>query len=150
MLVMTRKRDESIVIGPDIEIVVVDIRGDKVRLGVKAPVELPVHRREVYEAICNAANGVPRLASFEARRAAGAADSGGAAEVGLSAADLALLDRLREAIGTHGGAAPCRAQTLSAILSAIHEAEGAFGAPATLEQLKNSIVAAIKGAAARE
>ena len=51
MLVLSRKRNESIVINSDITIVVVEIRGDKVRLGVEAPKEVPVHRREVYEAI---------------------------------------------------------------------------------------------------
>lgn len=51
MLVLSRKKNESIVINDDITIVVVDIRGDKVRLGVEAPKEVPVHRREVFEAI---------------------------------------------------------------------------------------------------
>ena len=51
MLVLSRKKNESIVINNDISIVVVEIRGDKVRLGVEAPKEVPVHRREVYEAI---------------------------------------------------------------------------------------------------
>ena len=51
MLVLSRKRNESIVINNDITIVVVEIRGDKVRLGVEAPKEVPVHRREVYDAI---------------------------------------------------------------------------------------------------
>ena len=51
MLVLSRKKDESIVINDDITIVVVEIRGDKVRLGVEAPKEVPVHRREVFEAI---------------------------------------------------------------------------------------------------
>jgi carbon storage regulator len=51
MLVLSRQRDESIIIGDDIEITVVDIRGDKVRLGVTAPKEISVHRKEVYEAI---------------------------------------------------------------------------------------------------
>ena len=51
MLVLSRKKNESIVINDDIVIVVVEIRGDKVRLGVDAPKEVPVHRREVYEAI---------------------------------------------------------------------------------------------------
>lgn len=51
MLVISRKRDEEIVINDDISIVVVDIRGDKVRLGVSAPGTVPVHRREVYDAI---------------------------------------------------------------------------------------------------
>ena len=51
MLVLSRKKNESIVINDDIRIVVVEIRGDKVRLGVEAPAEVPVHRREVYDAI---------------------------------------------------------------------------------------------------
>ena len=51
MLVLSRKKNESIVINDDITIVVVEIRGDKVRLGVEAPKEIPVHRREVFDAI---------------------------------------------------------------------------------------------------
>ena len=51
MLVLSRKKNESIVIDNDITIVVVEIRGDKVRLGVEAPREVPVHRREVFDAI---------------------------------------------------------------------------------------------------
>ncbi len=51
MLVLSRQRDESIIIGDNIVITIVDIRGDKVRLGIQAPVEIPVHRQEVYEAI---------------------------------------------------------------------------------------------------
>jgi carbon storage regulator len=51
MLVLSRQRDETIMIGDDIEITIVDIRGDKVRLGISAPASVPVHRKEVYEAI---------------------------------------------------------------------------------------------------
>lgn len=51
MLVLSRKKNESIVINDDITIVVVEIRGDKVCLGVEAPTNIPVHRREVFEAI---------------------------------------------------------------------------------------------------
>ena len=51
MLVLSRKTNESIVINNEITIVVVEIRGDKVRLGFEAPKEVPVHRREVYDAI---------------------------------------------------------------------------------------------------
>ena len=51
MLVLSRQRDESIIIGDNIIVTVVDIRGDKVRLGITAPTETPVHRQEVYEAI---------------------------------------------------------------------------------------------------
>jgi len=61
MLVLSRKKDESIVINNDITIVVVEIRGDKVRLGVEAPKEVPVHRREVFDAIARGddATGLP-------------------------------------------------------------------------------------------
>lgn len=48
MLVLSRQRDETITIGDDIEVTVVDIRGDKVRLGISAPKQVPVHRKEVY------------------------------------------------------------------------------------------------------
>jgi len=51
MLVLSRQRDESIMIGDNIVVTIVDIRGDKVRLGIAAPTEIPVHRQEVYEAI---------------------------------------------------------------------------------------------------
>ncbi len=51
MLVLSRSRDETIMIGDEIEITVVDIRGDKVRLGITAPTRIAVHRKEVYEAI---------------------------------------------------------------------------------------------------
>ena len=51
MLVLSRQRDESIMIGDKVVVTIVDIRGDKVRLGIEAPEEIPVHRQEVYEAI---------------------------------------------------------------------------------------------------
>lgn len=51
MLVLSRHRDESIMIGDDVVITIVDIRGDKVRLGIEAPQDIPVHRQEVYDAI---------------------------------------------------------------------------------------------------
>lgn len=51
MLVLSRKRSESIVVNDTIKITVVEIRGDKVRLGIDAPRDVPVHRSEVFEAI---------------------------------------------------------------------------------------------------
>jgi len=51
MLVLSRQRDETIMIGDDVELTIVDIRGDKVRIGIKAPVTVAVHRKEVYDAI---------------------------------------------------------------------------------------------------
>lgn len=51
MLVLSRQKDESIMIGDDVVILVVDVRGKEVRLGIVAPKEIPVHRKEVYAAI---------------------------------------------------------------------------------------------------
>ena len=51
MLVLTRKKNESIVINNNVTITVIEIRGDKVRLGIEAPKEVPVHRKEVFDAI---------------------------------------------------------------------------------------------------
>jgi carbon storage regulator len=51
MLVLSRQKDESIVIGDDVEVTIVDVRGNKVRLGITAPKNISVHRREVYDAI---------------------------------------------------------------------------------------------------
>ena len=51
MLVLSRKKDEKIIIGDSISIMVIDIRGDKVRLGIDDPRDVSVHRREVYDAI---------------------------------------------------------------------------------------------------
>jgi carbon storage regulator len=57
MLVLSRKKNESIIIDDHITVTVVEIRGDKVRLGIEAPKEVTVHRREVYEAIQNQLRG---------------------------------------------------------------------------------------------
>ena len=51
MLVLSRQKDESIIIGDDVEVTIVDVRGNNVRLGITAPKNISVHRREVYEAI---------------------------------------------------------------------------------------------------
>jgi carbon storage regulator len=60
MLVLSRKKNKSIVISDDITIVVVEIRGDKVQLGVEAPKEVPVHRREVFDAIHKITQTIPK------------------------------------------------------------------------------------------
>jgi len=51
MLVLSRRRDESIIIGEDIQVTVIDVRGDKVHLGIEAPSSICVHRKELREAI---------------------------------------------------------------------------------------------------
>lgn len=63
MLILSRHVDESIIVGDDVVITIIAIRGDKVRIGIHAPKSLPVHRREIYEAICTQ-HGVERLDSI--------------------------------------------------------------------------------------
>jgi carbon storage regulator len=63
MLVLSRKKNESIVINNDITVTVVEIRGDKVRLGIVAPKEVPVHRQEVYDAIHGKSGAAPEAPS---------------------------------------------------------------------------------------
>ena len=83
MLVLSRQRDESIMIGDTIVVTIVDIRGDKVRLGINAPSEVPVHRQEVYEAIqrenLNASQLEPKdtqsIGQLAERNATGSRDS---------------------------------------------------------------------------
>ena len=71
MLVLSRQRDESIIIGDNVVITVVDVRGDKVRLGIDAPVEIPVHRREVYEAIQRENRRATEISADDARQVGG-------------------------------------------------------------------------------
>ena len=68
MLVLSRQRDESIIIGDNIVITVVDVRGDKVRLGIEAPRDVSVHRREIYEAIQRENKQAAQIRLDEARQ----------------------------------------------------------------------------------
>lgn len=70
MLVLSRHRDESIIIGDDVVVTIVDIRGDKVRLGINAPQDIPVHRQEVYEAIQRENQKAAKLGTEDAQRLA--------------------------------------------------------------------------------
>jgi carbon storage regulator len=67
MLVLSRTRDESIIIGDNVVVTVVDVRGDKVKLGIEAPQDVTVHRREVYEAIRRENQQAARLRPEDAR-----------------------------------------------------------------------------------
>jgi carbon storage regulator len=71
MLVLSRKKNESIVINNDVVITVVEIRGDKVRLGIVAPKDVPVHREEVYEAIHGQKAPIVRTKPAESNNSAG-------------------------------------------------------------------------------
>ena len=73
MLVLSRQRDESIIIGDNIVVTIVDVRGDKVRLGIDAPREVSVHRREVYEAIQRENQQAAQIQLDAARRIGGSA-----------------------------------------------------------------------------
>jgi len=61
MLVLSRHRDETLCIGSNVSVIVVDIRGDKVRLGIEAPASIPVHRKEVYDAIVRNNGTIPGM-----------------------------------------------------------------------------------------
>ena len=67
MLVLSRKKNESIIIRDDIVVTVVEVRGDKVRLGIDAPQDIPVHRQEVYEAIQRENRKASQLRSTDTR-----------------------------------------------------------------------------------
>jgi len=72
MLVLSRHRDESIMIGDNVVVTIVDIRGDKVRLGIDAPQDIPVHRQEVYDAIQRENQKASQLDPKDARKISGA------------------------------------------------------------------------------
>lgn len=102
MLVISRKRDETIVIGDSIEVTVVEIRGDKVRIGITCPADTAVHRREVYDAIQRTPNlwaaSAPTSSSSVATSAPVAVVAEVAAEpatLKLSAKGVKRLDKLR-------------------------------------------------------
>ena len=77
MLVLTRKLMESIIIGDDVEVCLLDIKGDKVRLGIKAPRSVSVHRKEVYEEIKKANEEAARSGVDGLDSLSGMMDKGG-------------------------------------------------------------------------
>ena len=77
MLVLSRQRDESIVIGDNVIVTIVDVRGDRVRLGIEAPREVSVHRREVYDAIQRENREAAQIHPDQARRIADGAQGTG-------------------------------------------------------------------------
>ena len=138
MLVLTRAIDESIVINDNIVITVVDVRGDKVRLGVLAPMDVPVHRQEVHEAIV----------SWQAPEEAvgpDAADNedGSPATIELSPAQLQFIDRIAQQIAQRGDDGVTRSQVVQSILSGVeHLADEICRAssPAEIQQMFRTVM----------
>ena len=98
MLVLSRQRDETIMIGDEIEITVVDIRGDKVRVGITAPARVAVHRKEVYDAIKAENERAARVGDGDVASLAKSlrppAGSGASPKSGVTGATGALAPRL--------------------------------------------------------
>jgi carbon storage regulator len=125
MLVISRKKNETIVLGNEIEVTVVEIRGDKVRLGIKTPSDVPVHRQEVYEAIKRHAAGplwtdrtVEAIVEREPRTLATLPPvAASPATLTISGAAVAQLDELRSS------AELSREQALETMLQVIDRAE---------------------------
>jgi carbon storage regulator len=111
MLLISRKQDESLVINDDITVTVIEIRGDKVRLGLQVPRHVSVHRREVYEAIMARSDGMP------------ARTSAPPTTITLTEGQVALLERVRTSIGLSGGPEPTLEQALGMLFDAVEEAE---------------------------
>jgi carbon storage regulator len=106
MLVMSRKKNESIVINENITVTVVEIRGDKVRLGIVVPKEVPVHRQEVWDAI-HGRESLLMEPLYVAPAPAGAAPVAMPAEppaVRITDPQAILLDRLAAALEARTGA----------------------------------------------
>jgi len=99
MLVLSRQRDETIMIGDDIEITVVDIRGDKVRLGITAPTRISVHRKEVYEAIKAENQKAAQINNADVEQLRRKPAAGG----GMQAPRIAGLRPRPPGLGSHGG-----------------------------------------------
>lgn len=90
MLVLSRHRDQRVMIGKDITVQVLEIRGDKVRLGIQAPADIAVHREEVFEAI--AKEEAKRSAAAESGRDAGEGDAAPEVEPSSASPDAAAAD----------------------------------------------------------
>ncbi len=100
MLVLSRQRDETIMIGDDVMITVVDIRGDKVRLGITAPTRIAVHRKEVYDAIKAENERAARLASTDADALKAAFAGGRKPQRGSIALGPGPAPKIAGAVGT--------------------------------------------------
>jgi carbon storage regulator len=111
MLVISRKKDEGLVINDDITVTIIEIRGDKVRLGIEVPRHVSVHRREVFEAI---------MAQSDRRSSP---TSTPPTKITLTESQVALLERVRTSIALSGGPEPTLEQALGMLFDAVEEAE---------------------------
>ena len=105
MLVLWRKKNESIVINDEITIVVVEIRGDKVRLGIECPKGFSVHRKEVFDALRRneQSYSTPEPALEPASFAPEPPPASCPAEITLMGRHVDFVDRLRDAIRAKSG-----------------------------------------------
>ena len=127
MIVLSRKLGEQLVIDDKIIVEVVDIRGDKVRLGIETPPGMNTHRREVYDAI-QASMANPAASSPTEKPTT----------VTLSEQHVALLDRLCAMMGERGGTSPSREQALGVILDGFEQAQRAVPGAAPLDFLAST------------
>jgi carbon storage regulator len=139
MIVITRRRDEAIIIGDDIIVSVVEIRDDRVRLGVQAPLEIGVHRHEVYEAIRSQTDLPTTMPSVESTMPAIESMAPQPTTIALADRHVALLDRLRSTIGGRGGIAPSREEALGAILDAFETAQASVAEATLLAHLEGNL-----------
>ena len=142
MLVMVRKVNESIIINNDIVITVIEIRGDKVRLGIQSPAHIPVHRYEVWQAISGPPSALtkpPTLAPAP-QTAVPALPAPVKMMVELNDSQVALLDRLCNSIEKKTGKRPTREHTLNAVLEAVDELTLGLEESDSLNQLKELLV----------
>lgn len=141
MLVLSRQRDETIMIGDEIEITVVDIRGDKVRLGINAPTRIAVHRKEVYEAIRRENEQAARIDRADLTSLSPVADAGSLA-AGILPGPAKSATRAIAARVPGADAAPARELKLA---QSVHVTRDANRSPATPAPIANPSPAITRG-----
>ena len=135
MLILSRKRNESLIIDENIIVTVIDIRGDKVRLGIDAPREMPVQRQEVYEAVKREA--VPRSAERTPKQPTPPTKT----QVNLDVYQVEFLDELVSQIShSYRLWPPGRAEIIETLIDSVIAMELDLSNVQNLDQLKQAIV----------